>query len=43
MGDQSFEMKFRPPVPLKEGGYPGFNPAKNYMPSCEGVLKSRGR
>ncbi len=26
MDNQSFEMKFRPPVPLNEGGYPGFNP-----------------
>jgi predicted acyl esterase len=26
MDNRSFDMKFRPPVPLSEGGYPGFNP-----------------
>jgi predicted acyl esterase len=26
MGRQSFEMIFRKPVPLSDGGYPGFNP-----------------
>jgi uncharacterized protein len=26
MGNKGFDKKFRPPVPLSEGGYPGFNP-----------------
>jgi hypothetical protein len=26
MASQKFTMIFREPVPLREGGYPGFNP-----------------
>ncbi len=45
MSDQKFKMVFRNPVPLAEGGYPGFNPrtekAKGMMIEYDAAVTMR--